>query len=188
MKMCPKIYCFISYHYVCCCSVMEEVSEETPTMNFLTDLWNQRIKGPLLAVFKQGLTPEALAMSFAFGITGGVFPVPGITTLICMVLIYLFKLNVAATQIVNFMMTPVLFATFIPFMKLGNYLLGADEDLSQLLDLVKSNLFQAISVASLSFLRGIFAWFLLSPFMVAAAYYILLPIVRRFMPSEDKFL
>eukprot|EP01125_Pyxidicula_operculata_P004114 TRINITY_DN1596_c0_g1_i2.p1 TRINITY_DN1596_c0_g1~~TRINITY_DN1596_c0_g1_i2.p1 ORF type:complete len:106 (-),score=11.96 TRINITY_DN1596_c0_g1_i2:38-355(-) len=105
-----------------------------------------------------------------------------------MVLIYLFKLNVAATQIVNFMMTPVLFATFIPFMKLGNYLLGADEDLSQLLDLVKSNLFQAISVASLSFLRGIFAWFLLSPFMVAAAYYILLPIVRRFMPSEDKFL
>jgi len=46
--------------------------------------WAQRrIVTPLMAILKSGATPEGLALSLAFGFTGGVFPVPALTTLVC---------------------------------------------------------------------------------------------------------
>jgi hypothetical protein len=77
-------------------------------------------------VFTQGLTPELMSLSLAFGmplprvragllaatarltrfallagITGGLFPIPGVTTIICGVFVYLFGLNLAACQLMN---------------------------------------------------------------------------------------
>ena len=34
-------------------------------------------------VLSAGVTPKAMALSVAFGITGGLFPVPGLTVMVC---------------------------------------------------------------------------------------------------------
>lgn len=99
-------------------------------LNFLS------FRASLCSSHFKGLSAKDLALSFAFGITGGLviprplmilfdmlfpkfesnweFPVPGTTTLVCLVFTYLFSLNPAATQIINLMLTPVNFALLIP--------------------------------------------------------------------------
>jgi len=149
-------------------------------------LFNTKIKAPLIAVFKQGLTPEALALSFAFGISGGLFPVPGITSLACFVFIYFFSLNLAATQIVNFLMTPIDVACVIPFIKIGNWIFGVDEDVSTIFAMFDESIVKALGVAGTSILRGIVAWLIVMPFITIAAYYLLVPLTRRAMPPKDK--
>jgi len=154
-------------------------------MDWVKEFFNTKIKGPLISVFKQGLSPEVLALSFAFGITGGVFPLPGITTIVCFVFIYFFRLNVAATQIINFLMTPVGLACFIPWIKLGNWVLGVNEDISGIVSLFsEQGILTGLRVAGSSVLRGIFAWLIVLPFLTIALYYILLVVVKRFSPRR----
>ena len=94
--------------------------------------------GMVRSVFTQGLTPELMSLSLAFGmirilhglatplpchspcvscaclvcvcvcvcvgesgVTGGLFPVPGVTTIVCGLFVYLFGLNLAACQLMN---------------------------------------------------------------------------------------
>jgi len=154
-------------------------------MNLVVDFFNTKIKAPFIAVFKQGISPQVLALSFAFGISGGVFPLPGITTLVCFVFIYFFSLNVAATQVVNFAITPIGVSCVIPFIKLGNYILGVDEDVSNIITLfTDEGILAALGVAGSSILRGIFAWIMVTPILTFVAYYILLPFVKRALPTD----
>jgi uncharacterized protein (DUF2062 family) len=53
----------------------------------------RRVWVPLKAILQSGATPEGLAWSIAFGITGGVFPVPATTTIICISFAVLFKVR-----------------------------------------------------------------------------------------------
>ena len=46
---------------------------------------------------------------------------PGVTTLVCFAFVWLFALNVAATQLVNLALTPVSLALLVPHMALGNW-------------------------------------------------------------------
>jgi len=155
-------------------------------MDSVRDLFNTRVKAPLIAVFKQGISPQVLALSFAFGVTGGIFPLPGITTLVCFVFIYFFQLNIAATQIINFLMTPIGVACVIPFVKLGNFIFGLEEDVSTITSLfAQEGILTALRVAGSSILRGIFAWLLLLPFLTVLMYYALLPVVKRAIPPPN---
>jgi len=157
-------------------------------MEVIRDFYNTRIKAPLVAVFKQGLSPQELALSFAFGISGGVFPLPGITTLVCFVFIYFFKLNIAATQIVNFLVTPIGVACVIPFITLGNWILGIQEDVSAIATLFQTEgVLTALRVAGSSILRGIFAWILVVPFLTVILYFVLLPLVKRALPEKQTY-
>jgi len=154
-------------------------------MNSVRNFYNTRVKAPIVAVFKQGLSPEVIALSFAFGITGGIFPLPGITTLVCFVFIYLFGLNIPATQVINFLMTPVDLACFVPWIKLGNWILGIEEDISGILALFsEQGILTGLRVAGSSVLRGIFAWLIFLPFLTVALYYILLAVVKRVSRRE----
>ena len=42
--------------------------------------WSQRVAAPVKALLRQGLTPEGIALSLAFGVAAGLFPVIGATT------------------------------------------------------------------------------------------------------------
>jgi uncharacterized protein (DUF2062 family) len=73
----------------------------------------------LSKLLKQGLSPIKLALVIALGMTLSVFPVLGITTLLCTLVALLFHLNFPAIQFANYAAFPLQVILFFPFLKLG---------------------------------------------------------------------
>ena len=64
------------------------------------------------------------------GVTGGLFPIPGLTIVVCIILIWLFRLNPVVTQIFNLLVTPLELVMVVPFVKAGEKLFLAREAMS----------------------------------------------------------
>ena len=80
---------------------------------------------PLADLLRQGITPEKIALSLAIGICLGVFPVLGSTTALCALAAIVFRLNLPAIQLVNYLVYPLQLALIIPFIRFGEVLFGA---------------------------------------------------------------
>ena len=80
------------------------------------------IKSVLAQALYQGLTPRKLALTCAFGVVLGLFPVFGVTTLLCFVAAFLFRLNIPIIQLVNYLIAPLQLILIIPFIQVGIYL------------------------------------------------------------------
>jgi len=76
----------------------------------------------LQVVMTCGLTPQKLALTLCIGSSIGILPLLWGTSLICLLLAYLLKLNHVALQAVNIMLYPVHLALLVPFFKLGVWL------------------------------------------------------------------
>lgn len=142
----------------------------------------KRLVLPILHLLTQGITPEKIALSLAFGIMLGVFPVLGTTTLLCLIAALLFRLNIAAVQLVNFLVYPLWFALLIPFVRVGERLFGVPPlamTASQMLALAHTNFLHSMSLLWLTALRAAAAWMLIGPPAIIALYVILLPVIRR---------
>lgn len=91
----------------------------------LKSLW-RLIAAPVLkrlqAVMTCGLTSQKLALTLCVGTALGIMPLLWGTSLICLMLAHLFRLNHVALQSVNFMLYPVQLALLLPFFKLGAWL------------------------------------------------------------------
>ncbi len=78
-----------------------------------------RVKGIVLKALKQGTTPHTLAITCAFGVVLSVFPVYGVTTLLCFLVAIPFRLNVVVIQTVNYLLTPLQLLLMIPIWQSG---------------------------------------------------------------------
>jgi len=67
-----------------------------------------------------GLTPRKLALTLCIGTALGIMPLLWGTTLICVLLAHIFKLNQVALQSVNYLLYPLQLALLAPFFKLGS--------------------------------------------------------------------
>jgi len=142
----------------------------------------KRLVRPILHLLTQGITPEKIALSLAFGIVLGVFPVLGTTSLLCLIAAFAFRLNLVAVQLVNILVYPLWFALLIPFVRVGERLFGATPlqmTGNQMLALAHSNFPHSISVLGLTALRAAAAWMMVGPIGIIVLYLIFLPIIRR---------
>jgi hypothetical protein len=64
-----------------------------------------------------GASPEKLAWSIAVGLLIGINPVLGSTTILCLALAFVFRLNVAASQLGNHIVYPLQLILVIPFIR-----------------------------------------------------------------------
>ncbi len=72
------------------------------------------------------MSPEKLAWSLAAGLLIGINPVLGSTTVLCLAAAFVFRLNVAASQIVTHLVYPLELLLVIPFLRLGTHLFDTD--------------------------------------------------------------
>src|SRR5271156_1347777 len=79
----------------------------------------RRIALPILALLRMGASPQRLAWSIAIGLAIGINPLLGSTTLACMLVAVLFRLNLAASQLANHAMYPVQIVLMLPFLQLA---------------------------------------------------------------------
>jgi len=160
----------------------EAAQEETKESGGRFERWvRRRVRATVAAVRAQPVSAEALALSIAVGITGGVFPIPGVTTLVCGVFIYLFKLNVAACQLVNFLLTPLELALVLPFIRLGELIFNVSDPLpfspQEFATLLSEGFFGSLSLLGGSFLRAVAAWALVSVLATFLLYFVLLRVL-----------
>jgi uncharacterized protein (DUF2062 family) len=157
---------------------MSDAAVTQPPMSFV----QRRLVRPILALLRQGITPEKIALSLAFGVVCGVFPIMGATTLLCLVAAFALRLNQVAIQVVNYVMSPFQVGGILFFVRLGERLLSAPPiPLSpiELLRRFQEDPLSSIRSFGVSGLHAILGWSVVAPFLALALYFLTVPVLRR---------
>jgi len=137
---------------------------------------------PLADLLRQGITPEKIALSLAIGICLGVFPALGSTTALCALAAIVFRLNLPAIQLVNYLVYPLQLALIIPFIRFGEVLFGAPHvslSLTIIFESIKRSAWQTTKTYWTSGWHAMIAWCLVGPVAIWILYMILAPVLRR---------
>jgi uncharacterized protein (DUF2062 family) len=67
-----------------------------------------------------GASPQKLAWSIAAGLLIGINPILGSTTVLCLAVAFVFRLNIAASQLGNHVVYPFQILLIIPFINAGS--------------------------------------------------------------------
>jgi hypothetical protein len=136
-----------------------------------------KVIDPLLLIIRRGAEPKQLAFSAALGITLGIFPICGVTVLLCgMAIALLGSLCHAPTvMLANFIATPIELSLMIPFLRLGEVIsCGPHFPLTS--DALKKLLTGKASWEVLqSVLHALLGWVFAAPFIMGALYIIMVP-------------
>lgn len=135
-----------------------------------------------MALLRQGTSPQRLACSIACGVVCGLFPVVGVTTILCALAALLFGLNLPAAQLVNYFLYPVQLALIVPFMRAGAVILhtkGTRLSLEQMIGVFRQNHTHGLHDLRRWTVHGIVAWLLFAPVLFAVVYAVALPPIAR---------
>ena len=146
---------------------------------------------PIIDLMRQGITPEKIAQSLAFGIVLGVFPVLGSTTVLCTVAAVVFRLNLPAIQLVNYFVYPLQLALLIPFIRFGEILFRSPHvslSLPFIFRMIRENVWQATRTYWTSGWHAMVAWFLVGPLAIYLLTRLLTPILRRLESTSREML
>ena len=148
----------------------------------MKDFFKRRLLDPLLALLKQGVAPERLALCVAIGVTVGLIPVLGISTLLCTVIALAFRLNLPAIQLTQAVMAPLQLLLIVPFVRLGEWMMHAATQpvsISAGLALMKQGIWHTVIVLKDAILHASVAWIAVAPVAVFMLYRVLRPIFAR---------
>lgn len=87
-------------------------------------MFADKIIGPVARLLSQGMEPRRIALSMAVALCISAIPVLGVTTGLCFAAAFMFRLNVAAMQAVNWLATPLQLALLLPFYVAGARVFG----------------------------------------------------------------
>ena len=139
---------------------------------------------PIANQLRQGTSPEKLAWSVSLGLTLGIFPIMGSTSLVCFIVGHLFRLNQPVLHLFKTFTYPIHLAMILVFIRIGQRLNGVPPiplSIPQLLTRFKENPAQFASDFGMAALHGIEAWAISAIFLIPMIYYSSLPILRRLL-------
>jgi uncharacterized protein (DUF2062 family) len=142
--------------------------------------WRRKVARPIVEFLRQGLTPEKLSFTIALGITLGVIPVLGSTVLLCTLAAFVFGLNIAAIQLVNWLVYPFQLALLIPFYRIGGWIFRtppSELSVVHIVALIRTNLFHAIATLWTVTIHAVVAWLLLGSIATWLLYLLLVPVL-----------
>ena len=156
------------------------------------NFFQRRLIDPIVAQLTQGLTPEKLALTIAAGSATALFPVFGVTSILCFLVALVLRLNQPIIQILNQLLWPVHIATFLLCVHLGEFLFRVPPHDRLQLDPLKiydryfegfwshpvQSLIGYVKDNTDSVVYSIVAWAILVPLFVPAVYYAVRPIMR----------
>jgi hypothetical protein len=141
-----------------------------------------RILDPLLALLRQGMAPQRLALCVAIAIVVGNIPILGVSTILCALIALMFRLNLPAIQVVQASMAPTQLLLIIPFVRLGEWIANAPRQaisIKEGLALISHGIWPAIVVLRDAIFHAALAWMLVAPFCIYLLRRVLTPIFKR---------
>jgi uncharacterized protein (DUF2062 family) len=148
----------------------------------LRSFWERKIVWPIIGLLKQGMTPEKIALGLALGIVLGIFPVIGMTTLLCTFAALLFRVNLPAIQVANYLAAPLQLALLLPFYRAGEWLFHAPRlplSVKEIAALIEKDMFGAMTFLWDTTLHAVVAWTLIAPVLVLLFYHLFKPALHR---------
>jgi len=144
--------------------------------------WQRRVRDPILAQLKQGVTPDKIALTLALGVACGLFPFLGFTTLLCFVVAIVLKLNQPIIHIVNQLLWPVHLTAIVFYIRSGEWLYGIKPiryNPNEIAHLFMHSQQQFWQHFGLICLCAFITWLISTPFVVAGIYYSVRPVLKK---------
>lgn len=162
---------------------MDSAPEPKPPTKART-FWQRRVRDPIVNQLTQGITPEKMALTLSVGSALALFPILGTTTLLCLVVGIILRLNQPIIQMVNYLCFPIHLPLIFVLFRLGESLFDVPHVkfsktyLQEMFDLFSDdrNLFFARFGGTV--LHAVVAWALLAPAWILAVYFISRPVLR----------
>jgi len=154
---------------------------------YIRDFLHRRLVTPLLALLRQGVTPEKLALSLSLGTVIGLIPILGVSTVLCALVAVLLRLNMPAIQLVNYLLTPLQLVLLIPQLRFGEFLVNAPRypvTLDSGLELLSHGAIDAVRVLATAIAHATLGWAVLAPFAALVLYRVLEPVLRHLSPAQ----
>lgn len=145
-------------------------------------VWQRRVRDPIVAQLKLGVSPDRLALTLALGVVCGLFPILGLTTALCFIVALLLRLNQPIIHIVNQLLWPVHLPMMAVYIGAGQWIRGRPAmpfDLEQASQLFRDSPQEFWLRFGALALSGALAWAITTPFVVAILYYSLRPLLRK---------
>ncbi|MBX0332092.1 DUF2062 domain-containing protein [Pontibacter sp. HSC-14F20] len=154
--------------------------------SIISSFFKHRITQPVLNLLRQGMTPHKLAVTVALGTVVGILPALGVTTVIGTALAARFRLNIAATVLVSYLVHPLQLLLIIPFIKAGIFMFGLDDlklTLDEMIAMFRIDWLAALNKLWMANLAAVSAWAILAIPVGALLYFALLPVLKRVLPK-----
>ncbi|MGO9932365.1 MAG: DUF2062 domain-containing protein [Steroidobacteraceae bacterium] len=148
----------------------------------MTNWLHRRLVEPLLALLIQGISPDRLALCVAIGAVVGNVPILGVSTITCSIIALVFRLNLPAILLVQAAMAPTQVLLFIPFVRLGEWILRAPAQpvsIDAALALMAQGVWHAAAVLWDAILHASLAWALMAPLCIHLLRRLLTPLFER---------
>ena len=85
----------------------------------------RRVGTPLAGLFRQGRSPQKIALCLALGTCLSLFPILGTTTVLCTAAAVAFRMNLPAIQAINWLMSGPHLLMIPVFLRIGERISGA---------------------------------------------------------------
>jgi uncharacterized protein (DUF2062 family) len=149
----------------------------------LRDSIRRKLIQPFVELLKQGVSPEKIALTIALGVSLGVTPVIGSTTMLCTLAAVTLRLNLPAILLVNGMVYPLQLTLLVPFLHAGAWMFRVEHtkfSIGQIFNLIRTDIWHAIGLLWLATLHALVAWLITGSVVSGFVYMILLAVLRRF--------
>jgi uncharacterized protein (DUF2062 family) len=143
----------------------------------------RRFVFPLIKAIRAGISIERLAVSLALGITVGLIPLYGFTTLIVGCIALSLRLNFVLMQVAHYIVYPLQIALLVPFLKLGDAIMRhSDFSLSvkQYVHLFKTDFWGTMHQLWLLNLTAVMIWVVLAIPLFILLYFSIRYLARRY--------
>lgn len=140
---------------------------------------------PLRRVIKSGISIKRLSVSLALGITIGLIPLYGLTTLLVALIALSLRLNHVAMQAAHYAVHPLQLALLIPFFKIGDVFLKNQNfsfTIHQYIHLIRTDFWGAMHELWLLNLSAVGVWLLISLPLFFGLYYSFHFTLRKYFP------
>jgi uncharacterized protein (DUF2062 family) len=148
--------------------------------------FKRRVLIPIRQALRNGISQKRLAVSLALGITVGLIPFYGLTTILVGALALSLRLDFIVMQVVHYLVHPIQIALFVPFFKAGNYFFSDDTvnfTIKEYLSYLKSDFGLAISEFWKMNLSAVAVWLIISIPLFYLLYYAFIYSLNRYAGS-----
>ncbi len=148
----------------------------------------QKVSDPLLALLTRGLSPQDLSLAVVVSLGLGINPIIGSTSLLCLVAGRLFRLNHLVMQTVNYLAYPLQFLLLVPFVRLGEFMTGAEAlplSPSLLIEEFQRSFWGFAAKFGMAYVHGLLGWVLVVPVTCFGLYFLFTRLFRRFCSTPS---
>jgi uncharacterized protein (DUF2062 family) len=148
---------------------------------------NQKILDTIGKYLREGKSTKKVSACIALGITLGIFPVLGTTTLLCAAAAIVFRLNLPLIQIINYAVYPLQLILLAFFYGAGGWLFtdrsSAYSGL-EIVEMLQDDMWGSITALWDLTLSAVMLWLLTGPILALLLYTVLKPAIRKLPPKQ----